>query len=77
MSFLNISALVKSTGLRADGQIDSRSFWINYVSPLSTPLAIPLVYPRLIAIHEFDTKVSTCIYGFCFPSFFCFSKSSW
>ncbi|XP_006352770.1 protein transport protein Sec24-like CEF [Solanum tuberosum] len=49
-------ALVKSTGLRADGQIDSRSFWINYVSPLSTPLAIPLVYPRLIAIHEFDTK---------------------
>ncbi|PHT46967.1 Protein transport protein-like, partial [Capsicum baccatum] len=48
-------ALVKSTGLRTDGQIDSRSFWINYVSPLSTPLAIPLVYPRLIAIHELDT----------------------
>ncbi|KAM3373711.1 hypothetical protein P3S68_012425 [Capsicum galapagoense] len=49
-------ALVKSTGLRTDGQIDSRSFWINYVSPLSTPLAIPLVYPRLIAIHKLDTK---------------------
>ncbi|XP_059288495.1 protein transport protein SEC24 B-like isoform X1 [Lycium ferocissimum] len=49
-------ALVKSSGLRADGQIDSRSFWINYVSPLSTPLAIPLVYPRLIAIHDLDTK---------------------
>ncbi|CAN4101219.1 unnamed protein product [Withania somnifera] len=49
-------ALIKSTGLRTDGQIDSRSFWINYVSPLSTPLAIPLVYPRLIAIHELDTK---------------------
>ncbi|XP_019239290.1 PREDICTED: protein transport protein Sec24-like At4g32640 [Nicotiana attenuata] len=49
-------ALLKSTGLRTDGQIDSRSFWINYVSPLSTPLAIPLVYPRLIAIHELDTE---------------------
>ncbi|MCE3050848.1 hypothetical protein HAX54_048287, partial [Datura stramonium] len=49
-------ALVKSTALRTDGQIDSRSFWINYVSPLATPLAIPLVYPRLIAIHELDTK---------------------
>ncbi|CAN4098171.1 unnamed protein product [Withania somnifera] len=49
-------ALVKSNGLRTDGQIDSRSFWINYVSPLSAPLAIPLVYPRLVAIHELDTK---------------------
>ncbi|KAL8474498.1 hypothetical protein ACS0TY_031090 [Phlomoides rotata] len=49
-------ALLKSTGLRSDGRIDDRSFWINYVSPLPTPLVIPLVYPRMIAIHELDEK---------------------
>ncbi|XP_059643619.1 protein transport protein SEC24 C-like [Cornus florida] len=49
-------ALVKSTGLRSDGRIDDRSFWINYVSSLSTPLAIPLVYPRMMAIHDLNSK---------------------
>ncbi|XP_031111153.1 protein transport protein Sec24-like At4g32640 [Ipomoea triloba] len=49
-------ALVKSTGLRTDGRIDDRSFWINYVSPLSAPLAIPFVSPRMIAIHELNSK---------------------
>ncbi|KAL2492176.1 Protein transport protein Sec24-like [Abeliophyllum distichum] len=49
-------ALLKSSGLRADGRVDDRSFWINYVSPLSTPLAIPLVYPRMITIHDLDEK---------------------
>ncbi|KAH0671423.1 hypothetical protein KY290_026782 [Solanum tuberosum] len=49
-------ALIKSTGLRTDGPIDTRSFWINYVSPLSVSLAIPWVHPRLIAIHELNTK---------------------
>ncbi|XP_057475102.1 protein transport protein SEC24 C-like isoform X2 [Actinidia eriantha] len=48
--------LVKSTGLRTDGRIDDRSFWINYVSSLSTPSAIPLVYPRMMAIHDLDSK---------------------
>ncbi|KAK3017809.1 hypothetical protein RJ639_003666 [Escallonia herrerae] len=48
--------LLKSPGLRADGRIDDRSFWIAYVSPLSTPLAIPLVYPRMIAIHDLNLK---------------------
>lgn len=52
-----ISALIKSTGLRTDGPIDTRSFWINYVSPLSISLAISWVHPRLIAIHELNTKV--------------------
>ncbi|CAH9127236.1 unnamed protein product [Cuscuta epithymum] len=47
-------ALVKSTGLRTDGRIDDRSFWINYVSPLSAPLAVPFVSPRMIAIHELN-----------------------
>ncbi|KAL0441859.1 UNVERIFIED_CONTAM: protein transport protein Sec24-like CEF [Sesamum radiatum] len=49
-------ALLKSNGLRTDGRIDDRSFWMNYVSPLPTPLVIPLVYPRMIAIHELDEK---------------------
>lgn len=58
------SALIKSTGLRTDGRIDDRSFWISYVYPLSTPLAIPLVYPRMITIHDLDSKVSN--YSICF-----------
>ncbi|KHG12300.1 hypothetical protein F383_18833 [Gossypium arboreum] len=49
-------ALIKSRGLRNDGRIDDRSFWFNYVSSLSTPLAIPLVYPRMFAIHNVDSK---------------------
>ncbi|KAA8541400.1 hypothetical protein F0562_025363 [Nyssa sinensis] len=49
-------ALIKSSGLRTDGRIDDRSFWINYVSSLSTPLAIPLVYPRMMAIHDLNSK---------------------
>ncbi|KAK1353434.1 Transport protein Sec24-like [Heracleum sosnowskyi] len=49
-------ALIKGTGLRTDGRIDDRSYWINYVSSLSTPLAIPLVYPRMISIHDIDLK---------------------
>ncbi|GFS32327.1 hypothetical protein Acr_00g0022030 [Actinidia rufa] len=48
--------LVKSTGLRTDGRIDDRSFWINYVSSLSTSSAIPLVYPRMMAIHDLNSK---------------------
>ncbi|KAE8653862.1 Protein transport protein Sec24-like [Hibiscus syriacus] len=48
-------ALTKSTGLRNDGRIDDRSFWINYVSSFSTPLAIPLVYPRMFAIHNLNS----------------------
>ncbi|CAH2077179.1 unnamed protein product [Thlaspi arvense] len=49
-------ALTKSVGLRTDGRIDGRSFWINYVSSLSTPLAVPLVYPRMISIHDLEEK---------------------
>nr|AMP82922.1 CEF [Catalpa bungei] len=49
-------ALLKSTGLRSDGRIDERSFWISYVSSLPTPLVIPLVYPRMVAIHDLDEK---------------------
>lgn len=53
-------ALVKSVGLRNEGRIDDRSFWINYVSFLSTHLAIPLVYPRMMSVHDLD---STELYG--------------
>jgi hypothetical protein len=55
--FISFSALTKSTGLRTEGKIDERSFWINYVTSLSAPLAIPLVYPRMVAIHDLDSKV--------------------
>ncbi|KAL3835375.1 hypothetical protein ACJIZ3_010111 [Penstemon smallii] len=51
-------ALLKSNGLRSDGRLDDRSFWINHVSPLPTPLVIPLVYPRMIAIHDLEEKAS-------------------
>ncbi|PWA72722.1 Sec24-like transport protein [Artemisia annua] len=49
-------ALIKSIGMRTDARIDDRSFWINYVFPLSAQLAIPLVYPRMISIHDLNTK---------------------
>ncbi|PRQ36896.1 putative von Willebrand factor, type A, Zinc finger, Sec23/Sec24-type, sec23/Sec24, trunk [Rosa chinensis] len=49
-------ALIKSTGLRTDGKIDERSFWINHVSSLSVPLAVPLVYPRMVAVHDLDAQ---------------------
>ncbi|KAL6545603.1 Protein transport protein Sec24B [Orobanche gracilis] len=49
-------ALLKSIGLRSDGRIDERSFWINHISPLPTPFVIPLVYPRMIAIHNLNNK---------------------
>ncbi|KAL5554154.1 hypothetical protein UlMin_041555 [Ulmus minor] len=51
---LYILALIKSTGLRADGKLDERSFWINHVSSLSIPLAIPFVYARMVAIHDLN-----------------------
>ncbi|XP_039028575.1 protein transport protein Sec24-like At4g32640 [Hibiscus syriacus] len=46
--------LTKSTGLKTDGRIDDRSFWINYVSHISIPLAVCLVLPRMIAVHNLD-----------------------
>ncbi|GAB2282340.1 Protein transport protein Sec24C [Dionaea muscipula] len=49
-------ALIKSTGLRTDGRIDDRSFWIDYVSSLSATLAVPLVYPRMISVHDLMSK---------------------
>ncbi|KAF8411765.1 hypothetical protein HHK36_004323 [Tetracentron sinense] len=49
-------ALVKSIGLRTDGRIDDRSYWISHVASLCTPLAVPLVYPRMMAIHNLTSK---------------------
>ncbi|XP_043719729.1 protein transport protein Sec24-like At4g32640 isoform X2 [Telopea speciosissima] len=53
---LYILALVKSIGLRADGRIDDRSYWISRVSAISTPLVVPFVYPNLMAIHDLVSK---------------------
>ncbi|XP_078433802.1 protein transport protein SEC24 C-like [Wolffia australiana] len=49
-------ALTKSIGLRSDGRLDERSYWVNRVASLSVPLAAPLVYPRLFAVHSLGTK---------------------
>ncbi|XP_071724214.1 protein transport protein SEC24 C-like, partial [Rutidosis leptorrhynchoides] len=53
---LYILALTKSIGFKADGRIDDRSFWINHISSLATPLVVPLVYPRMMAIHDLDSN---------------------
>lgn len=60
-------ALIKSIGLRTDARIDDWSFWINYVFSLSAQLAIPLVYPRMISIHDLELKVNIEVL-FCFHS---------
>ncbi|CAM0950023.1 unnamed protein product [Alopecurus aequalis] len=45
-------ALIKSIGLRNDGRIDDRSYWVSIVSSVSVFLAVPLVFPRMIALHD-------------------------
>ncbi|OQU83439.1 hypothetical protein SORBI_3005G114800 [Sorghum bicolor] len=49
-------ALVKSVGLRTDGRLDDRSYWISLVSSISVVLAVPLVFPRLIPIHDLTSR---------------------
>lgn len=51
------TALSKSTGLVTVGRIDDKSYWISRVSSLSIPLAIPLIYPRMMAIHTLLLEV--------------------
>jgi protein transport protein SEC24 len=50
-------ALVKSVGLRTDGRLDERSYWMSLVSSISVVLAVPLVFPRLIPIHDLTSRV--------------------
>ncbi|GJN13349.1 hypothetical protein PR202_gb00042 [Eleusine coracana subsp. coracana] len=45
-------ALTKSIGLRNDGRLDDRSYWASIVSSISVVLAVPLVFPRMIALHD-------------------------
>jgi protein transport protein SEC24 len=49
-------ALTKSIGLRPDVRIDDRSYWITRVASISDSLAVPLVYPRMFAIHNLTLK---------------------
>ncbi|KAG6517086.1 hypothetical protein ZIOFF_020466 [Zingiber officinale] len=49
-------ALVKSIGLRNDGRFDDHSYWASHVMSLSISLAVPLVYPRMISIHDLTSK---------------------
>ncbi|GJP53569.1 hypothetical protein CLOM_g12724 [Closterium sp. NIES-68] len=45
-------ALLKSLGLRGDMKVDERSAWLARVRSLSASLCVPLVYPRLFALHH-------------------------
>ncbi|KAL6854252.1 hypothetical protein ACP4OV_019155 [Aristida adscensionis] len=49
-------ALIKSIGLRNDGRLDDRSYWVSVVSSISVLLAVPLVFPRMIALHDLTSK---------------------
>jgi protein transport protein SEC24 len=49
-------ALTKSVGLRTDARIDERSYWLTRAASLSASLAIPLVYPRMFAVHNLPSK---------------------
>lgn len=49
-------ALIKSIGLRNDGRIDDRSYWVSIVSSISVFLAVPLVFPRMIALHDLMSR---------------------
>ncbi|KAI3856673.1 hypothetical protein MKX03_026798 [Papaver bracteatum] len=53
---LYLLALVKSIGLRSDGRLDERSYWVSRVASLPIPLAVPLVYPRMMSIHDLLSK---------------------
>lgn len=53
----HVAALVKSIGLRNDGRLDDRSYWVSHSASLSIPMAVPLVYPRMISIHDLASKV--------------------
>jgi protein transport protein SEC24 len=55
--FFDLSALIKSIGLRNDGRIDDRSYWVSIVSSISVFLAVPLVFPRMIALHDLTSRV--------------------
>lgn len=49
-------ALTKSIGLRTDVRSDDRCYWLARALTISTSLAIPLVYPRMFAIHDLSNK---------------------
>ncbi|KAL5204376.1 hypothetical protein ABZP36_009247 [Zizania latifolia] len=49
-------ALIKSIGLRNEGRLDDRSYWLSLVSSVSVLLAVPMVFPRLIPIHDLTSR---------------------
>ncbi|XP_006663994.3 protein transport protein Sec24-like CEF [Oryza brachyantha] len=49
-------ALIKSVGLRTEGRLDDRSYWVSIASSISVLLAIPLVFPRMIALHDLTSR---------------------
>ncbi|MCO5560069.1 hypothetical protein L7F22_013675 [Adiantum nelumboides] len=49
-------ALTKSIGLRSDARTDYRCYWLARALTISTPLAIPIVYPRMFSVHDLSQK---------------------
>lgn len=49
-------ALIKSIGLRNEGRVDERSYWISVISSISVLLAVPFVFPRLISLHNLTSR---------------------
>jgi protein transport protein SEC24 len=56
-------ALTKSPGLRADVRVDERATWLTKVAALPAPLAVPLVYPRMFALHTLQQEVRPRLLG--------------
>lgn len=48
--------LTKSIGLRTDARLDDRSYWVNRAASLAVSLGVPFVYPRMISIHDLNSK---------------------
>ncbi|KAK9153445.1 hypothetical protein Sjap_000925 [Stephania japonica] len=49
-------AVTKSVGMQNDGRLDDRSYWISRATSLPISLALPFVYPRMLAIHNLLLK---------------------
>uniref|UniRef100_A0A0D9XYX3 Zinc finger Sec23/Sec24-type domain-containing protein n=1 Tax=Leersia perrieri TaxID=77586 RepID=A0A0D9XYX3_9ORYZ len=49
-------ALTKTVGLRTEGRLDDRSYWVSIVSSISVLFAIPLVFPRMVALHDLASR---------------------
>eukprot|EP00898_Chlorokybus_atmophyticus_P000326 jgi/Chlat1/1294/Chrsp118S01733 len=52
-------ALFKSTGLRNEVRVDERLYWLSRIWHLPAAMCVPMVYPRLLALHQMPSKEET------------------